>query len=376
MHTLKICLLVLFVFGCRPLFGQSDSPFKNEVKVSVGFGLSSAGVHTFRNYELKDQNGFRSDFQFLISNPAVKEAVNLSHDQKNRIQSYILETNKKLDTLAAQALVHDVAKSKIEEIFLNSQDELLGMLRPDQLSQLRNAKAQLRISHLGFDEYVSALADHRGVQVSSGTLKALRNSNPFDLDDEFIQSLFEKANTDLLNELAEPQQKKLESIFSDDKMDRFLKQPLFGDQKPTRHSPNFLSKILRSKRLRKKLQLTEAQEKQLNAASRANSEAGPLKSILDKKQLAILKGPVVVREAIRCGTTTTLVRGELGRQLEVTPEQGRKLENLAVDLNAEVREKIRGKLAQRLKTLTRELPGEIRQAVRERIGAPIQLKSP
>lgn len=339
-HRSIVVFVFLFLLAVNAGSTFAQDPGEDEkgdftVTTSVSLGLS--GLTTSTDYKLVDELGFEYDVISLLRNQKVKEMTGIEESQMDRIDDLWTEATRKMNSKFVESVVIEQDKSEIKRLFLESQEQMLELLEPDQIERLQQASHHVAIERYGIANYLASNRMQAEIELSDGQLKSLRDAeSKFNTDyRNRVRSLIVKANETLLESLTDFQRKTIRESLGKSGLEDFKKAKLFTSAnsikgKPIRNQSRLIG-LTRRSRIRSDLGIERSQYESIMDLSRLAKTiseadvASRLKEILHPEQLHELERVAALEQVGRLGTVDSLSYGMIGQKLDLKPGESEEL---------------------------------------------------
>jgi hypothetical protein len=302
------------------------------------------------------------------------------------------DTEKKLIAGLPKGFSSDESKTEFEQIFRDAEIEMREIMAADQQLRFDQAKHQLNLEQVGFAKFLAAPAMRETLGVGDSEIESLNSSTAKTeaKAKRITDNVFRELNLQLMEELSDKQSANFDKCMSEEEKNEFLNRRLFPDNSPAKTirkipAPDFIRLLIRSKKTRVAIELTNAQLNDIKALKERRDtkpEKGEqqeiekdIKQILTQEQHRKLTVLTIQKEASRRGTVAALCGGLLGSCLELSETDAERL----FECGRKINDGLPARIQQAKLELWQETLGDISPAAREKVismmGAPIDFES-
>lgn len=408
------CVWVFVILSPTLTTGQQENPDnqpKTDLSFSMSLQLGTSGAQFKSGFSLMDDLGFHYDVMSLLKDQSVRNEIELTEAQLQRMKKFKAELDSELTPLAVKGSRSSEMAAALEARVKAAEAELFQELSPTQLLRLEQVKTQLRIEQSGIAKLATSRFLTTDLGLSDTEASAIRDAIG-QRQSKFrkqLHRLYSDANQKVLREFKSSNQKKINKAFSTEHLDWVCTQPLFT-RKPRskfRATPTgvYLMELLRDSEVGKKLEITTAQQakvgklklkyesrlreqldellagdgkaltiaqrgrhlQKLNRENRRNF-GRDIQSILLEHQYRSLFEFASRKEVSQLGTVACLCQGVAATQLGFQDSEVERVYLSAVKIHRELEPKVRQLRSKFESDIYRLLP---RFDVAERLGEPL-----
>jgi hypothetical protein len=389
-------LLGLLCFSPNAIHGQGGTGFRigeevdGDFQVSTGISIGLTGAKYFYEFSLVDENGFAYDTWSLVGKQQVVEHAELSTAQVEAMGLIRSATQKELIAGLPKHFSSDESKAEFEQIFRDAENQMRDVLNADQQVHFDQAKNQLNIQKVGFAKFLAARAMRETIGLKEAEVESLATSAT-EIEaksKKLVQDVFRELNLQLIEQLSEKQSASFDEWLSEDGKDQYLNQRLFPDNSPRKKvrkipTTDFLRLLIRSKKTREEIELTEAQLDEIRAlkarrdaeSDKGEEQKNEIKQVLNENQYRKLMALTVQKEAARWGTVNAICGGTLRDLLHLSDEDSQRLFESGLKINDGLQVRIQKSKLDLWKDSLREISPASQQKIMTLIGKPIFFES-